>query len=70
MLVKGKGYQAVTARIEISFKKPTRIGEKVNLKGQVKEEKGRIIKTYAEIEQNGEITASAQADFLIQKTKT
>jgi uncharacterized protein (TIGR00369 family) len=60
-----KGNQAVTARMEVQFKKPIVIGEIICLKGRVTQEKGRIIETYGEIEQNGQITAVATASFLI-----
>jgi acyl-coenzyme A thioesterase PaaI-like protein len=62
-----KGHQAVTARMEVQFKKPIMIGEILCLKGRINQEKGRLIETYGEIEQNGQITAAAKADFLIVK---
>jgi acyl-coenzyme A thioesterase PaaI-like protein len=60
-----KGYQVVTARMEVKFKKPTVVDKIICLKSHVVQEKGRLIKTYGEIEQNGLITAVASADFLI-----
>lgn len=60
-----RGNQAVTARMEVQFKKPIVIGEIICLKGRVTQEKGRIIETYGEIEQNGQITAVATASFFI-----
>ncbi len=57
--------KAVTARMGVSYKKPTRIGEPLTVKGRIVEKKGRLIKTAASILQNGFITADATADFLL-----
>jgi len=57
--------KAVTARMEVSFKKPTRVGEPLTVKGRIIEKKGRIIKTAANILQNGIVTAEATADFIL-----
>ncbi|MGE5605935.1 MAG: PaaI family thioesterase [Bacteroidota bacterium] len=57
--------KAVTARMGVSFKKPTRTGEPLAVKGRIIEKRGRIIKTAADISQNGTITAEATADFLL-----
>jgi acyl-coenzyme A thioesterase PaaI-like protein len=60
-----KGHMAVTARMELKFKKPVEIGKEIYLRGQVLLEKGKLLKTSGEIEQNGEIKATALADFFI-----
>jgi uncharacterized protein (TIGR00369 family) len=64
-----KGRQAVTARMEVQFKKPIVIGELICLRGHVNREKGRLIETSSEIEQNGQITATATANFLIVRSR-
>ncbi len=56
--------KAVTARMSLSFKKPTRIGEPLTVNGRIIEKKGRIIKTAASIIQNSIITAEASGDFI------
>jgi acyl-coenzyme A thioesterase PaaI-like protein len=60
-----KGYQGVTARLEIKFKKPVVMAEMTHVKGQVSLQKGKLIKAYGEIEQSGEIKATATADFFM-----
>lgn len=57
--------KAVTARMAISFKKPTQIGELLTVTGRITEKKGKLIKTAANISQNGIITAEATADFIM-----
>ncbi len=57
--------KAITARMAVSFKKPTRIGERLTINGRIIEKKGKLIKTSANISQNGMITAEATADFII-----
>jgi acyl-coenzyme A thioesterase PaaI-like protein len=64
-----KGYHAVTVRMELTFRKPTLINTQIELKGKVLEKKGRMIKTVAEISQEGNLTAEAAADFLIVKNQ-
>lgn len=63
------GRLAVTARMELAFKKPTLTGEEITLKGRVIREDKKIIKTSAEIEQKGVITASATAVFIVLPEK-
>jgi acyl-coenzyme A thioesterase PaaI-like protein len=63
-----KGYLAVTARLEVKFKKPVAMAAPLCLRGRVLLEKGKLIQAYGEIEQNGEIKATATADFLIVNT--
>ena len=63
-VVLARNLRAVTARMSVSFKKPTRIGEELTVTGRIIEKKGKIIKTAAVITQNGIVTAEAIADFL------
>jgi len=60
-----KGHQAVTARLEVKFRKPVVMAEMIHLQGQVLLEKSKLIKACSEIKQNGEIKATATADFFI-----
>ena len=57
--------KAVTVKMTVTFKKPTRIGEQLTINGRIIEKKGKLIRTTANISQNGMITAEATADFLI-----
>jgi acyl-coenzyme A thioesterase PaaI-like protein len=43
--VQGKRILTVTARMDIKFKKPAKIGEKLLLEGWIKEDKGKMIIT-------------------------
>lgn len=40
-----QGILTVTSRMEVKFKKPAKIGEKLILEGKIKEDKGRLILT-------------------------
>jgi uncharacterized protein (TIGR00369 family) len=64
-----KGHQGVTARMEVKFKRPVVMGEQLCVKGEIVLAKGRLIKTYGEIAQNGQIAATAAADFLTVTTE-
>ncbi len=60
-----KGYQGVTARMEVKFEKPVVMHERVEVRGQILWEKRKIIKASSEVIQNGETKAQAVADFFI-----
>lgn len=60
-----KGYQGVTARMEVKFQKPVIMNELVVVRGKILWEKRKLIKASSEIEQNGEIKAQATADFFV-----
>ncbi len=60
-----KGYQGVTARMEVKFEKPVVMHEMVEVRGQILWEKRKIIKASSEVTQNGETKAQAVADFFI-----
>ena len=60
-----QGHLAVTARLEVKFKKPVIMDEIICLRGYILSKKGKIIETGSEIEQNGEIRATATAYFMI-----
>ncbi len=61
----GAGYHAVTARITIDFKKPAQVGQPLTVTGKIVEHKHQLLKATAEIRQAGELTAKADAAFLI-----
>lgn len=60
-----QGHRAVTAKLELSFRKPTAIGQPVLINGRIISKKSKLIKATAQINQNGQITAEAYADFLV-----
>jgi uncharacterized protein (TIGR00369 family) len=56
----GGGSGAVTAEINIRFKKPVKIGQEVILTGQVVSDKGRVVEANSQLEDsNGTILATA-----------
>jgi uncharacterized protein (TIGR00369 family) len=59
------GYKAVTVRMELSFNKPTIVGTELTVTGKIELINSRLIKTSGQIIQNSQITAGANADFLI-----
>jgi uncharacterized protein (TIGR00369 family) len=67
--VLAKGHQGVTARMEVKFKRPVVMGEQLCVKGEIVLAKGKLIRTHGAIVQNGQIAATAEADFLIVKTE-
>ena len=60
-----RNLKAVTGKMEVTYKKPTRIGEPLTVQGRIVEKRGRIIKTASSILQNGIVTAEATAHFLL-----
>lgn len=61
------GFKAVTARMEVQFKKPTSVGSPIGVTSQVVERKGNILQVIAEIKQNDMVTAKANASFFIME---
>jgi uncharacterized protein (TIGR00369 family) len=62
------GLQAVTARLTVSYRKPARVGERMTVRGRMKENNGRTIECEAELV--GETTgliASAEATLMFVK---
>jgi acyl-coenzyme A thioesterase PaaI-like protein len=43
-----RGIQAVTAKIEVRFSSPVMVGEEIEVRGRILEERGRRVKTQAE----------------------
>ena len=67
-LVYELGYQAVTASIEIRFKKPAPILEPLLVYGEVTEVSKRLIRAKAHIAQeNGAILATGKSTFMKQR---
>ncbi len=61
-----KGMNAVTARLEIRYNKPTPIGVPLLLKGRITKHKGRIYETEGTIElPDGTVTAQGTAKVFI-----
>lgn len=59
------GFFGVTAKIEVKFKKPARVGEPLKVKADLLELKGRTLKAGAEvINQKGEVLASGSSIFI------
>ena len=59
-----QGIITVTVQMEVKFKKPAKIGETLQLEGQITEDKGRIILTEGKIfKQDGTIIATSKGKF-------
>jgi uncharacterized protein (TIGR00369 family) len=60
-----KEMKAVTAKMEVKFRQPVKIGEELIVKGRITKEKKRTISTEAEIVNlEGEKLAEAEAVFM------
>jgi len=54
----------VTSQIEVKFKKPAIIGEKLTIEGEVTGERGRLILTEGKVvKENGAVVAEAKGKF-------
>lgn len=61
-----KGMNAVTARLEVRYLKPTPVGVPLTIKGRILRQKGRIYETEGSIElPDGTITAEGSAKVFI-----
>ncbi len=58
---------AVTASMEIKFKRPVYVGQKIELVGRVTQQKHRIFKTTGTAEVDGQIVASATGVYIEAK---
>jgi uncharacterized protein (TIGR00369 family) len=59
-----KGILTVTSQIEVTFKKPAIIGEKLLIEGEITGERGRLILTEGRvIKENGTLIAEAKGKF-------
>ncbi len=59
-----RGYQALTARMEVRFRRPVRPGDRLRVRAWVAEEDGRTITTRAELLRGSEVVCTAQGVFL------
>jgi len=46
-LLADKGYRVITARLEVRFLKPVRVGEKLGLRARIVQDRGRFVETEA-----------------------
>ncbi len=70
-LVYELGYQAVTASLEVKFKRPAPILEPLHVEGEVIEVGRRLIRARAQItHENGAILATGTSTFLKQRATT
>lgn len=61
-----QGKNAVTARLEVRYLKPTPIGVSLTIKGRIKRQKGRVYETEGAVElPDGTITAEGTAKVFI-----
>ena len=59
-----KGILTVTSQIEVKFKKPAIIGEKLILEGEIKGERGRLILAEGKVfREDGTVIAEAKGKF-------
>jgi acyl-CoA thioesterase FadM len=64
------GYQAITASLEIKFKKPAPILEPLRVYGEITEVSKRLIRAKAHVtKEDGTILATGTSTFLKQSTK-
>jgi len=69
-LVYELGYQAITASLEIKFKKPAPILEPLNVYGQITKVSKRLIRAKAHVaKEDGTILATGTSTFLKQSAK-
>lgn len=59
------GHNAVTRDIAVKFRKPVSSNVQLTLRGRVKDTRGPLIITSAELEQDGIVKASAEATFAV-----
>lgn len=59
-----QGYQALTARMEVRFRRPVRPGERLQVRAWVASEDSRTITTRAELVRDGEVVCSGQGVFV------
>ena len=65
-----QGRKAHTARCEIRYRQPCRVGEKLLLKGWIENERRRLIQLKGEIrrDSDGAVVADCDASFMLAKT--
>ena len=62
-----KGYKAVTAKLEVRFRRPTPIGEKLTVQGEVINQKGKMVEMLGKIIlADGSVTAEGKTIVALQ----
>ncbi len=56
--------KAMTVQMEVRYRKPAEIGEKLMLKGEIASQRGRLIQAKAQIHSNKGLVAEATGKFL------
>ncbi len=65
-----RGSMTVTSHLEVQFRKPARIGEKLLLEGHISQDKGRLILAFGKaFRQDGTVIALAQGRYFKAKKK-
>ena len=59
-----RGVMAMTGRLYIQFKKPVRIGEMVQIKADLLEQRGPLYRLWAEVAQGRSLCAKTSATFM------
>jgi acyl-coenzyme A thioesterase PaaI-like protein len=59
-----RGVMAMTGRLYIQFKKPVRIGEMVQIKADLLEQRGPLYRLWAELTQGNSVCAKTSATFM------
>jgi acyl-coenzyme A thioesterase PaaI-like protein len=63
-----KGYNAVTARLEIRYRQPTPVGQRLMISGWITGQRGHLFELAGKIElPDGTVTAEAKATVMIKK---
>lgn len=61
----GNGFYGVTAKMEIRFKKPAYVGDKLKINAEITNEKGKLVIGKSRIENsNGEVVAEGVSTFV------
>jgi len=65
-IVLAKGILVVTAQMEVKFKRPVMVGERLFMEGKIKDQKGRIFLTQGKItNENGALVALGSAKYVV-----
>ncbi len=60
------GVPGVTVRLEVELKKPVRVGASYTVRGWIEEDRGRLIRTRAEMKAgDGEVVSKARAEVAV-----
>ncbi len=59
-----RGYQALTARMEVRFRRPVRPGDRLRVRAWVAHQDGRTVTARAELVRDGEVVCTAEGLFL------